>query len=87
MNVPLCVQYTVIGHYTPFFGGDDDTSRARELVMQWYIDNIQSLHTAKPGRRDLLQFFLELDASKMSENLLAVLELTLGMLVQVPTVR
>ena len=57
------LQYSVIGHYTPIFGSN--TSRARELVMHWYIDNIMSLHTAKPIRRELVRFFVFLNAPQM----------------------
>ena len=42
------------------------TARTTELVMQWYIDNIMSLHWHEPGKRDLVLFFLQLEASQLA---------------------
>ena len=60
------LQYSVVGHYLPFFG--KNTDRANGLVLQWYIDNIMSLHKAQPSRLELVTFFLQLDASDFGES-------------------
>ena len=58
------LQMVAVGHYYPHFGMH--SSGATELVMQWYIDNIMSLHWHEPGERDLVLFFLQLEASQLA---------------------
>ena len=36
--------------------------------MQWYIDNIMKLHTARPSRDQLVGFFMQLDAERFGDS-------------------
>ena len=58
------LQMIAVGHYHLGM----HTARTTELVMQWYIDNIMSLHKAQPSRLELVTFFLQLDASDFGES-------------------
>ena len=67
-----CLQYSVTGHVAPFSGimGHD---RARQLVLQWYIDNITNLHNSRPSNLELSDFFIQLDGPRMGMLLVPTL--------------
>ena len=70
------LQYSVTGHVAPFHGTNID--RARELVLQWYIDNITNLHNSRPSNWELAGFFIRLNEPRM--GVLLVLTLTVFVL-------
>ena len=56
------LQMIAVGHYHLGM----HTARTTELVMQWYIDNIMSLHWHEPDRKQLVLFFLQLEACQLA---------------------
>ena len=61
------MQFSAIGHVSSYFGQTE--SRARELILQWYMDNINSLHKVHPSSLELFGFFIELESSQMGTML------------------
>ena len=58
------LEYQAMGHTMPFFGYS--AAHARQLVEQFYIDNIMSLNIQlERPRRQLVGFFLRLDSTQM----------------------